>query len=137
MGIPSVLPTNPLVGWPLPLLRIHLLHHYLFRDKIRFCLFLLYTSTSRFKWIRIGLPYYLVLWHASDCSNHLLLLLGKIPSQQGIFPKEVTFCFCCEFICHSAFLRSTLESLKSHEEYLFFSVVLVGSHLHMFLSECL
>ena len=43
----------------------------------------------RFKWIRIGLPHYLALWHASDGPNHLLLLLGKIPSQQGIFPKKV------------------------------------------------
>ena len=34
------------------------------------------------------LPHYLALWHASDGLNHLLLLLGKIPSQQGIFPKR-------------------------------------------------
>ena len=90
VGIPSVLPTNPLVTRPLPLLRIHLLHHYTFCDKIPFCLLLLYTSTSRFKWIRIKLPHYLVLWHASDGPNHLLLFLGKIPSQQGILPKEIT-----------------------------------------------
>ena len=32
----------------------------------------------------------IALWHASDGPNHLLLLLGKIPSQQGIFLKEVT-----------------------------------------------
>ena len=38
----------------------------------------------------IPLPHYLALWHASNGPNHLLLLLGKIPSQQGIFPKEVT-----------------------------------------------
>ena len=38
----------------------------------------------------IPLPHYLALWHASDGPNHLLLLLDKIPSQQGIFPKEVT-----------------------------------------------
>ena len=37
----------------------------------------------------IPLPHYLTLWHASDGPNHLLLLLGKIPFQQGIFPKEV------------------------------------------------
>ena len=37
----------------------------------------------------IPLPHYLALWHASDGPNHLLLLLGKIPSQQDIFPKEV------------------------------------------------
>ena len=37
----------------------------------------------------ILLPHYLALWHASDGPNHLLLLLGKIPSQQDIFPKEV------------------------------------------------
>ena len=36
----------------------------------------------------IPLPHYLALWHASDGPNHLLLLLGKIPSQQGIFPKR-------------------------------------------------
>ena len=90
VGIPSRLPTNPLVARPLPLLKIHLLHHYSFRDKIQFCLFLLYTSTSRFKWIRIGLPHHLPLWHASDGPSHILLLLGKIPSQQGIFLKEVT-----------------------------------------------
>ena len=66
---------------PLPLLRIRLLHHYSFLDKIPFCLFLLHTFTSRFKWIRIGLPHYLPLWHASDGPNHLLPLLGKIPSQ--------------------------------------------------------
>ena len=88
MGIPSVLPTNPLVARPLPLLIIHLLHHYSFCDKTPFCLFLLYTSTSRFKWIRIRLLHYLALWHASDGLNHLLLLLGKIPSQQDIFPKR-------------------------------------------------
>ena len=89
MGIPSGLPTNPLVARPLSLLRIRLLHHYSFRDKISFCLFLLYTSTYRFKWIRIGLPHHLPLWHASDGLNHLLPLLGKISSQYGIFPKEV------------------------------------------------
>ena len=89
VGIPSVPPTNPLVVQPLPQLRIHLLHHYSFHDKIPFCLFLLYTSTFRFKWIKLGLPHYLTLWHASDGTNHLLLLLGKIPSQQDIFPKEV------------------------------------------------
>ena len=38
----------------------------------------------------ILLPHYLALWHASYGPNHLLLFLGKIPSQQGIFPKEVT-----------------------------------------------
>ena len=36
----------------------------------------------------IPLPHYLALWHASDGLNHLLLLLGKIPSQQDIFPKR-------------------------------------------------
>ena len=36
----------------------------------------------------IHLPHYLALWHASDGPNHLLLLLGKIPSQQDIFPKR-------------------------------------------------
>ena len=35
----------------------------------------------------IPLPHYLALWHASDGPNHLLLLLGKIPFQQDIFPK--------------------------------------------------
>ena len=29
----------------------------------------------------IPLPHYLALWHASDGLNHLLLLLGKMPSQ--------------------------------------------------------
>lgn len=81
LGIPSGLPTNPLVVQPLPLLSTFSLHHYSFHDKIPFCLFLLYTSTSRFKWIRIGLPHHLPLWHASDGPNHLLSLLGKIPSQ--------------------------------------------------------
>ena len=70
--------------------QIRLLRHYLFDDKIPFCLFLLYTFTSRFKWIRIGLPHHLPLWHASDGPSHLLPFLGKISSQQGIFPKEVT-----------------------------------------------
>ena len=37
----------------------------------------------------ILLPHYLALWHASYGPNHLLPFLGKIPSQQGIFPKEV------------------------------------------------
>ena len=32
---------------PLPLFNTYLLHHYSFHNKIRFCLFLLYTSTSR------------------------------------------------------------------------------------------
>ena len=86
VGIPLGLPTNPLVVPPLPLLRIRLLRHYSFRNKIPFCLFLLYTSISRFKRIRIKLPYYLPLWHASDDPRHLW---GKIPPQQGIFPKEV------------------------------------------------
>ena len=36
----------------------------------------------------IPLPHYLALWHASDGPNHLLLLLGKIPSLQDIFPKR-------------------------------------------------
>ena len=89
MGIPSGLPTNPLVAWPLPLLRIHLLHHYLFCDKIKFCLFLLYTSTSKFKWIRIGLPHHLPLWHASNSHNHLLLFwvryhLNRVYSQKKL-----------------------------------------------------
>ena len=64
--------------------------HYTFHDKISLCLFLLFTSTFGFKWIRIKLPHHLPLQHASDCPNHLQPLLGKIPSQQGIFPKEVT-----------------------------------------------
>ena len=76
----------PPTHWlPLPLLSTCLLHHYSFHDKIPFCLLLLYTSTSRFKWIL----HYLALWHASDGPNHLLLLLGKISSQKDIFPKEV------------------------------------------------
>ena len=37
----------------------------------------------------IPLPHYLALWHALDGPDHLLLLLGKISSQQDIFPKEV------------------------------------------------
>ena len=36
----------------------------------------------------IPLPHYLALWHASNGPNRLLLLLGKIPSQQDIFPKR-------------------------------------------------
>ena len=90
MGIPSGLPTNPLVVWPLPLLRIHLLHHYSFCDKIKFCLFLLYTSTSKFKWIRIGLPHHLPLWHASNSHNHLLFFwvryhLNRVYSQKKLW----------------------------------------------------
>ena len=90
MGIPLGLPTDPLVAQPLSLLRIRLLHHYSFRDKIPFCLFLLYTSTSTswFKWIRIGLPHHLPLWYASNGPNHLLLLLGEIPSPLGYIPKR-------------------------------------------------
>ena len=90
MGIPLGLPTNPLVAQPLSLLRIRLLHHYSFCDKIPFCLFLLYTSTSTswFKWIRIGLPHHLPLWYASNGPNHLLLLLGEIPSPLGYIPKR-------------------------------------------------
>ena len=42
-----------------------------------------------------------------------------------------TFCFCCEFLCR-AFLQSTLEALKSHEEHRFSTIVLVGSPIHMF-----
>ena len=53
-------------------------------------MFLLYTSTSGFKWIRIILPHHLPLRRASNSPSHLLPLLGKIPSQQGIFPKEAT-----------------------------------------------
>ena len=70
--------------------QIHLLHHYSFDDKIPFCLFLLYTSTSTswFKWIRIGLPHHLPLWYASNGPNHLLLLLGEIPSPLGYIPKR-------------------------------------------------
>ena len=73
---------------PLPLFSTCLLHHYSFHDKIPFCLLLLCTPTSKFKWIRIGLPHYLALWHASDGPNHLLLLLGKMPSQQGNSQKK-------------------------------------------------
>ena len=36
----------------------------------------------------IPLPHYLALWHALDDLNRLLLFLGKIPSQQDIFPKR-------------------------------------------------
>ena len=72
--------THPLVAQPLPLLSTCLLHHYSFCDKTQFCLFLMYTSTSRFKWIRIRLPHHLPLWQTSDGPSHLLLLLGKIPS---------------------------------------------------------
>ena len=57
---------------PLPLLSTCLLH-----DKIPFCLLLLYTSTS--------LPSSMA---CISGPNHLLLLLGKIPSQQGIYPKR-------------------------------------------------
>ena len=73
----------PLTHWlprPMPLFNSCLLHHYSFHDKIPFCLFLLYTFTSGFKWIRIKLPNYLALWHASGGPNHLRLLLGEIPS---------------------------------------------------------
>ena len=48
-----------------------------------------------------------------------------------------TFCFCCEFLYCSAFLQSTLEALKSHEEHLFSAIVLVGSLLHLFLAGVL
>ena len=47
--------------------------------------------TTKFPFVRsccIPLPHYLALWHASDGLNHLLLLLGKIPSHQDIFPKR-------------------------------------------------
>ena len=36
----------------------------------------------------IPLSHYLALWHASDGPNHLLLLLGKLPSQHDIFLKR-------------------------------------------------
>ena len=79
---------NPLVARPLPLLSTFSLYHYSFHNKISFCLILLQTSTSGFKWIRIWLPYHLPLWHASGGPSRLPHLLGKIPSQQNIFPKE-------------------------------------------------
>ena len=65
----------PFTHWlprPLPLFSSCLLYHYPFHDKS--CC--------------IPLPHYLVLWHASDGPNHLLLLLSKILSQQDIFPKR-------------------------------------------------
>ena len=89
VDIPSRLPTHPLAVRPLPLLgklSAFSFFHYPFHDKISLCFFLLYTSTSRFKWIRIKLPHHLPLWHASDGPSHLWPLLGKIPSQKGIFP---------------------------------------------------
>ena len=55
----------------------HLLRTCLLHDKIPFCLFLPYTSTS--------LPSSMA---CISGPNHLLLLLGKIPSQQGIYPKR-------------------------------------------------
>ena len=33
--------------------------------------------------------YHLPLWHASNGPSHVLPFLDKIPSRQGIFPKEV------------------------------------------------
>ena len=63
----------PPTHWlPLPLLSTCLLHRYSFHDKIPFCLFLLYTSTSlpnSMACIRWSQPF-------------------KIPSQQDIFPKR-------------------------------------------------
>ena len=87
-GHPFKTVNNPLVARPLPLLSTFSLYHYSFHNKISFCLILLQTSTSGFKWIRIWLPYHLPLWHASGGPSRLPHLLGKIPSQQNIFPKE-------------------------------------------------
>ena len=47
------------------------------------------TKFPFFYFYCMPLPHYLALWHALDGPNHLLLLLGKIPSQQDIFPKEI------------------------------------------------
>lgn len=70
----------PLIHWlPLPLLST--VHVY--------CTITHFTTKFLFVCsCCIPLPYYLALWHASDGPNHLLLLLGKIPSQQDIFPKR-------------------------------------------------
>ena len=88
MGISSGLSNNPLVAQPLPLLSTFSLCYYSFHYKIPFCLILLQTSTSGFEWIRIWLLHHLPLWHASGGPSHLPFLLGKILSQQSIFPKE-------------------------------------------------
>ena len=39
-------------------------------------------------WIRIKLPHHLPLWHTSSGPNQYLPLLGEMPSQQDISPKE-------------------------------------------------
>ena len=71
----------PLTHWlprPLPLFNSCLLHHYSFHDKIPFCLFLLYTSTS--------LPSSMacIRW-----SQPFITSFGKISSSQDIFPKRI------------------------------------------------
>ena len=40
-------------------------------------------------WIRIKLPHHVPLWHASSDFSPYLPILGEIPSQQDISPKEV------------------------------------------------
>ena len=70
----------PLIHWlPLPLLNTVHVCYTITHFTTKFLFFCSYC---------IPLPYYLALWHASDGPNHLLLLLGKIPSQQDIFPKR-------------------------------------------------
>ena len=62
--------------------------YYPFHDKISICLILLQASPSLPEWIRTWVSHYLPLWHASGGLSRLLPLLGKMSSQQGIFPKN-------------------------------------------------
>ena len=77
VGILSRLPTHPLVAPTIA--------QYMFTT----LLLISRQNSLFFCFCCMPLPHYPALWHALDGPNHLLLLLGKIPSQQDIVPKEV------------------------------------------------
>ena len=52
-------------------------------------LFLSHSLPCLPQWIKVEGFLYLLLWHASSGPNLCLPLLGKMSSQQSIFPKEV------------------------------------------------
>ena len=81
-------PTNLLVARPLPLPKVCLLHHSQFQDKTSLFCFSL-TLFALLEWIRIGgsLSIYLYGMH-QVVQAFCLPLLGKMPSQQGIFSKR-------------------------------------------------
>ena len=119
----------PLTHWlPLLLLSTCLLQRYSFHDKIPFCLFLLYTSTSR--WLNkdwatswpssmacIRWSLLLVLFRSATCcliSSRVSCYIYHFPLVWLFFPSHDSYCwhflpFLVSFCCASSYQFSRLS----------------------------